>query len=80
MPNEQDGTIGGKSVPERRFVHPKKHVFCWNSLMRPAPFLFSGPNWLFGAFGGNIVPIANFDQFYLKSPLEFVFPKITISV
>ena len=70
----------GKSVPEWNFVHPKKHVFCWNFLMKPAPYLFSGPNWIYGAFGGKIVPDENFAQFCLKSPLEFVFPKITFSV
>ena len=48
--------------------------------MKPAPYLFSGPNWLSGAFGGKIVPDENFAQFYLKSPLEFVFPKNTFSV
>ena len=41
---------------ERSFVHPKKHVFGWNFLIKPAPYLFSGPNWLYGAFGGKIVP------------------------
>ena len=45
-----------------------------------APYLFSGPNWLYGAFGGKIVPNENFSQFCLKSPLEFVFPKNTFSV
>ena len=80
MPNGLDGTIGGKSVPERSFVHPKKHVFCWNSLMKPAPYLFSGPNWLYGAFGGKIVPDESFTQFCLETPLEIVFPKNTFSV
>ena len=31
-PNELDDAIGGKSVPERSFVHPEKHVFGWNFL------------------------------------------------
>ena len=79
-PNGLDGAIGGKSVPERSFVHPKKHVFGWNFLMKPAPYLFSGPNWLYGASEGKIVPDENFAQFCLKSPLEFVFPKNTFSV
>jgi hypothetical protein len=79
-PNGLDGTIGGKSVPERSFVHPKKHVFGWNFLMKPVPYLFSGPNWLYGGFGGKIVPDENFAQFFLKSPLEFVFPKNMFSV
>ena len=54
---------------------PKKHVFSWNFLMKPAPYIFSGPTWLYGASGGKIVPDENFAQFCLKSPLEFVFPK-----
>ena len=49
-------------------------------MMKPAPNLFSRPNWLYGAFGGKIVPDENFAQFCLKSPLEFVFPKNTFSV
>ena len=75
-----DGTTVGKSVPERSFVHPKKHVFSWNLLTKPAPYLFSGPNWLHGAFGGKIFPDENFAQFCLKNTLEFVFPKNTFSV
>ena len=74
-PNGLDGAIGGKSVPERSFVHPKKHVFSWNFLMKPTPYIFSGPTWLYGASGGKIVLDENLAQFCLKSPLEFVFPK-----
>ena len=74
-PNGIDGTIGGKSVPVRSFVHPKKLVFIKNFLTKPAPYLFSGRNWIYGAFGGKIFPDENFAQFCLKSPLEFVFPK-----
>ena len=48
--------------------------------MKPAPYLFFGPNSLYGAFGGKIVPDENFAQFSLKIPLEFVFPKNTFSV
>ena len=48
--------------------------------MKPAPYLFSWPNWLYGAFGGKIVPDENFAQFRRKSTLEFVFPKNTFSV
>ena len=77
--NGLDGTIGGKSVPEWSFVHPKKHVFDWNFLINPAPYLFSGPNSLYHTFGGKIVLDENFTQFCLKSPLEFVFPKNTFS-
>ena len=76
-PNGIDGTIGGKSVPERSFADPKKHVFGCNFLMKPASYLFSEAIWLYGAFGGKIVPDENFAQFCLKSPLEFVFPKNT---
>ena len=79
-PNGLDGAIGGKSVPERSFVHPKKHVFGWNFLTKPVPYLFSGPNWLYDAFGGKIVQNENFAQFCLKTPIEFVFPKNTFSV
>ena len=80
MPNGLDGTIEGESDPELSFVHPKKQVFGRNFLTKPAPYLFSGPNWLYGAFGGKIVPDENFAQFCLKSPLKFVFPKNTFSV
>ena len=48
--------------------------------MKPALYHFSGPNWLYGAFVGKIVPDENFAQFCLKSPLKFVFPKNTFSV
>ena len=55
-------------------------IFGWNFLIKPASYLFSGPNWLYGAFGGKIVPDENFAQFCLKSPLQFVFPKNTFSI
>ena len=38
--------------------------------MKPSPFLFSWPNWLYGAFGGKIVPVKNFAQFCLKCPID----------
>ena len=38
--------------------------------MKPSPYLFSGPNWLCGAFGGKIVPDENLAHFCLKSPLD----------
>ena len=79
-PNRLDGAIWGKSVPERSFVHPKKHVFGWNFLMKPVPYLFFGPNWLYGAFGDKIVPVKNFAQFCLKCPIEFIFPNDTFLV
>ena len=72
--------LGGKMVQERSFVHPKKQVFGRNFLAKPAPYLFSGPNWLNGVLGGKIVPDENFAQFCLKICLEFVFPKITFSL
>ena len=62
-PNGLDGAIGGKSVPKRSFVHPKKHVCGLNFLMKLAPYLFSGPNWLYDAFEGKIVPDENFAHF-----------------
>ena len=70
----------GKSVPEWSFMHPWKHVFDSNFLIKPTPYLFSGPNWLYGVFGGKIVPNEIFTQFCLKSTLKFVFPKNTFSV
>ena len=79
-PNGLNGTIGGKSVTERSFVHPKNHVFGWNLLMKLTPHHFSGSSWLYGAFGGKIILDENFAQFYLKRPLKFVFPKNTFSV
>ena len=79
-PNGLGGAIWGKRVPEWSFVHPKKHVFGWNFLMKPAPYAFSGHNWLYGAFGGKIVPDENFAQFCLESPLKFVFSKNRFSV
>ena len=79
-PNGLDGTIVVKSDPEWTFDHPKKHVFGWISLMKPVPYLFSGPNRLYGAFGGKIVPNEIFGQFCLKNPLKFVFLKNTFSV
>ena len=61
--NRLDGAIEGKSLAERSFVHAKKHVFGWNFLMKPVPYPFSGPNSLYGAFGGKIVPDENIAQF-----------------
>ena len=79
-PNGLDSAIGGKSVPERSFLLPKKHVFSRDLLTKPDPYLFSGPNWLYCAFRGKIVPDENVAQFCLKSPLKIVFPKNTFSV
>ena len=69
----------GQKWPGAKFRPSKKHVFGWNFLMKPAPYLFSGPNWLYGASERKIFPDENFAQFCLKSPLEFVFPKNTLS-
>ena len=80
VPNRLDGAIGGKSVPVRSFVLPKKHVFSRDFLTKPDLYLFSGPNWLYDAFGGKIVPDENIAQFCLKSPLKFIFPKNSFSV
>ena len=79
-PNGLNGTIGGKSVTERSFVHPKHHVFGWNIVMKSTPYLFSGSNWQYGTFGGKIVPDENFAQFCLKRPFKFIFPKNMFSV
>ena len=64
-----------QKCPGLKLRPSQKTVFDWNFLMKPAPYLFSGPNSLYGAFGGKIVPAENFAQFCLKSPLEFVFSK-----
>ena len=48
--------------------------------MKPASYIFSGPNRLYCAFGGKIVPDENFAQICHKSPLEFDFPKNMFSV
>ena len=79
LPNGLNGTIGGKTVPDWSFVHPKNDVFVWNFWIKVAPYLFSGPNSLYGAFEGKIVPDQNVSQCCLKSPLEFDFPKNTFS-
>ena len=79
MPNGLDGAIGGKSVPTQSFIHHKKEVFGRNFLKKPAPYRFPEPNGLYGAFGGKIVQDENFAQLFLKSPLDFVFPKNTFS-
>ena len=80
-PVSKNGVMtGGKSVPDRSFVHPKKQVFGWNFFIKQAPYHFSGPNWLSGAFGRKIVPDENFSQFCFESPLKFVFPKNKFSV
>ena len=39
-------------------------------MIKPAPYLFSGCNWRYDAFGGKIVPVENIAQFCLKSPDE----------
>ena len=53
-------------------------------MIKPAPYLFSGPNWLYGAFGGKIVLDENFAQFcdenqqaLLKDPLHVPVGPIT---
>ncbi len=89
-PNWLYGGFGGKIVPDEklcsilpqkptRIRFSKKHVFGLNFLMKPAPYLFSGPNWLYDGFGGKIVPDENFAQFCFKSPLEFGYRTNTFS-
>ena len=70
----------GQKCPGVKLRPTQKTVFDWNFFMKPAPYLFSRPNSLYGAFGGKIIPDENFAQFCLKSPLVFVFPKNTFSV
>ena len=67
----------GQKSPEAKFRPSQKTRFEFGFLTKLAPFLFSGPNWLYDAFGGKIVPDENFAQFCLKSPLEFLFSKKT---
>ena len=66
--------LGGK-VSRCEVSSSQKTRFSRDFLSKPDPYLFSGPNWLYGAFGGKIVPDENFAQFCLKSTLEFVFSK-----
>ena len=71
----------GEKVSRSEVSSILKNTFSfWNFLMKPASYIFSGPNWLYGAFGGKIVPDENFAQFCLKSHLKFVFPKNTFSI
>ena len=72
--------LGGKVSRSEVSSIQKNTVLDGIFLTKPVPYPFSTPNWLYGAFGGKIVPNENFAQFCLKSPLEFVFPKITFSV
>ena len=48
--------------------------------MKSTQYLFFRSNGQYGTFGGKIVPDENFAQFWLKSPLKFVFPKNTFSI
>ena len=58
---------------------PKKR-FRSEFFYETAPHLILGPNGLYGAFGGKIVPDENFARFCLESPCEIVFLKTTFSV
>ena len=60
--------IGGKIVPKQSFVFPIKHVFDLNFFTKLSPHLFSGPNGLYGAFGGKTILDKIFAQFCLESP------------
>ena len=67
----------GQKSPGAKFRPSQKTRFRSEFLDGTGPYLFSRPNWLYGAFGGKFVPDENFAQFRLKSPLEFIFPKNT---
>ena len=69
----------GQKCPGAKFRPSQKTRFSRDFLSKPDPYLFSGPNCLYGAFGGKIVPDKNIAQFCLKSPLKFFFPKNTFS-
>ena len=70
----------GEKCPGAKFRPSQKTRFSRDFLSKPDPYLFSGPTWLYGAFGGKMVRDENFSKFFLKSTLEFVFPKNTFSV
>ena len=65
----------GKSVPERSFVRPKKHIFSRDFLTKPAPYHFSGPNWLYGAFGAKFFRTKTLPNFASKAPSNSFFQK-----
>ena len=81
MTNGLDGAIGGKNVPERSFVLPKKHVFGWNLLTKPTPYLFSGPNYLVRSVAKlfraktllNLASKALSNSFFQKTRFRFEF-------
>ena len=56
-----------KIFSERCFVSLKKHVYGLNFFTKPSPHLFSGPNGLFGVFGGKTISHENFASFGLVS-------------
>ncbi len=58
---------------------PKKR-FRSEFFYETASHLILGPNGLYGAFGGKIVPDENFTLLCLESPCEIVFLKTTFSV
>jgi hypothetical protein len=70
----------GAKVSQSEVSSILKNTFSVGIFDETAPYLFSGPNWLYGEFGGKIVADENFTQFCLKSPLEFIFTKNTFSV
>ena len=74
-PNGLDGTFGGKSVPVRGFVHPKKHLLIWNFLMKPAPYLFSGLIGYMVRSGAKLFRTKTLLNFASKALLNSIFQK-----
>ena len=76
------GTKTSRDFPMKALTKsffPKKR-FRSEFFYETAPHLILGPNGLYGAFGGKIVPDENFARFCLESPCEIVFLKTTFSV
>ena len=65
----------GQKCPGVKLRRSQKTVFDWNFLMKLAPYLFCGPNWLYRALGGKIVLDENFAQFCLKALSNSFFRK-----
>ena len=69
--------FGGKTISHENFasfglvshrnLFSKRHVFDPNFFTKPSRHLFSGPNGLFGVFGGKIILHENFASFGLGS-------------
>ena len=70
----------GQKCPRVKFRHPKNDVFGWNFLMKVAPYLFSGPNWLYAAFGAKLFRTKTLLNFTSKALSNSFFPNNMFSV